>query len=231
MITSHGASERKISEVRQRGLTVLEATCPLVHVAHRSLKKLVNDGFYPVIIGKQDHVEVRGMTEDLVDFKVVLSAEDISKISEQPHFGVIAQTTQPIGKVRELVGLLSKQFPKSDVRFIDTVCQPTKLRQNAAVTLAKICDVVVVIGGSHSNNTHELVKTCLRHCARVFHVQTTVDIQEEWFQATDFVGITAGTSTPDSIIAEVEQRLRDFTGLTAANTSTKEKHELVCHAT
>jgi 4-hydroxy-3-methylbut-2-enyl diphosphate reductase len=230
MITAHGASERKINEVKKRGLTVLEATCPLVHVAHSSLKKLINDGFYPVIIGKQGHVEVRGMTEDLANFRVVLSADDISQISEKPRFGVIAQTTQPIGKVRELVGLLSKRFPKSEVRFIDTVCQPTKQRQNAAVTLAERCDVVVVIGGAHSNNTHELVRTCLQYCARVFHVHTAADLQEEWFQVTDFVGITAGTSTPDSIIKEVEKRLRDFARLATANTSTKEKHEPAYHA-
>src|SRR5882757_4487281 len=79
MITAHGASERAISETRQRGLNVLEATCPLVHVAHRSLAKLVREGFHPVIIGKRDHVEVRGMTEDLGEFDVVLGEEDIAK--------------------------------------------------------------------------------------------------------------------------------------------------------
>ena len=172
MVTAHGASERALSQARARGLNVVEATCPLVHVAHRALAKLVAEGFYPVIIGKRDHVEVRGMTEDLAEFDVVLSAEDVTKLAERPRFGVVAQTTQPIERVRELVQLVRERFPASEVRFVDTVCQPTKQRQNAAVELAQQCDVVIVIGGAHSNNTHELVATSQRYCARVHHVQT-----------------------------------------------------------
>src|SRR5471030_201382 len=155
MVTAHGASERAMNETRQRGLNVLEATCPLVHVAHRSLAKLVREGFHPVIIGKRDHVEVRGMTEDLGDFDVVLGEEDVKKLQERPRFGVISQTTQPIEKVRRLVQLIRNHFPKSEVRFIDTVCQPTKQRQSAASEIAQKSDVIVVIGGAHSNNTHE----------------------------------------------------------------------------
>jgi 4-hydroxy-3-methylbut-2-enyl diphosphate reductase len=228
MITAHGASERKLSETRALGLKVLQATCPLVHVAHRSLKKLVEAGFHPVIIGRRDHVEVRGMTEDLAEFDVVLEEEDVAKLRERLRFGVIAQTTQPIEKVRHLVRLLRKRFPKSEVRFIDTVCQPTKQRQNAAIELAHKCNVVVVIGGAHSNNTQELVKTCSRFCARVHHVQTTADLYEEWFFAGDVVGLTAGTSTPDALIDAIERKLRDFAARTTI-TRTKEKNELAFH--
>jgi 4-hydroxy-3-methylbut-2-enyl diphosphate reductase len=207
MITAHGASERALSAARNRGLNLLEATCPLVRVAHRSLQKLVADGFHPVVIGKRDHVEVRGLTEDLAAFDVVLSIEDIANLRERPRFGVMAQTTQPIEKVRQLVRQLQARFPKSEVRFIDTVCQPTKQRQNAAVELAQKCDVVIVIGGAHSNNTHELVKTCAQFCERVHHVQTVADLCAEWFGKNDIVGITAGTSTPDTVIDAVEQKL------------------------
>ena len=197
-----------MQETHQRGLNVLEATCPLVHVAHRSLTKLVSEGFHPIIIGKRDHVEVRGMTEDLAGFEVVLDENDVANLRERPRFGVIAQTTQPIDKVRRLVRLLSERFPKSEVRFIDTVCQPTKQRQRAAVELAQKCAVVIVIGGAHSNNTHELVKTCSRFCARVHHVQTANDLRAEWFAHAATVGITAGTSTPDTVIDAVERWLR-----------------------
>lgn len=210
MVTAHGASERAMSETRQRGLNVLEATCPLVHVAHRALKKLVGEGFHPVIIGKCGHVEVRGMTEDLEDFDIVLNEEDITKLKEHPRFGIIAQTTQPIEKVRWLVQLLREHFPKSDVRFMDTVCQPTKQRQSAAVEIAQKSDVIIVIGGAHSNNTHELVKTCSKFCPRVHHVQTADDLREEWFCANDIVGITAGTSTPDTVIEAVNRRLHEI---------------------
>jgi 4-hydroxy-3-methylbut-2-enyl diphosphate reductase len=207
MITAHGASERRMGETRRLGLNVVEATCPLVHVAHRSLAKLVREGFHPVIIGKRDHVEVRGMTEDLAEFDVVLSEEDVANLRERSRFGVVSQTTQPIDKVRQLVRLIQQRFPNSEVRFIDTVCQPTKQRQNAAVELAQKCGVVIVIGGAHSNNTHELVKTCSRFCQRVHHVQTAADLRAEWFCANDIVGITAGTSTPDSVIAVIEETI------------------------
>ncbi|MBP9901650.1 MAG: 4-hydroxy-3-methylbut-2-enyl diphosphate reductase [Verrucomicrobiota bacterium] len=207
MVTAHGASDHARNQARTRGLNVIEATCPLVHLAHRALAKLVMEGFHPVIIGKRDHVEVRGLTEDLIAFEVVLSAEAVTKLSERPRFGVVAQTTQPIERVRELVQLVRERFPASEVRFVDTVCQPTKQRQNAAVELAQQCDVVIVIGGAHSNNTHELVATSHRYCARVHHVQTAEDVLAEWFVRTQTVGITAGTSTPDSIIDEVERHL------------------------
>ena len=207
MVTAHGTSERAIHETRGRGLNVLEATCPLVHVAYRSLARLVREGFHPVIIGKREHVEVRGLTGDLDEFDVVLDEEDVADLCERPRFGVISQTTQPIDKVRQLVQLIRERFPKSEVCFIDTVCQPTKQRQNAAMELAQKCDVVVVIGGAHSNNTHELVNTCSRFCARVHHVQTAGDLRDEWFCAGDAVGITAGTSTPDSVIVAVEKAI------------------------
>jgi 4-hydroxy-3-methylbut-2-en-1-yl diphosphate reductase len=209
MVTAHGASERALKETRGRGLKVVEATCPLVHLAHRAVARLVGKGFHPVIIGKRDHVEVRGLTGDLDVFDVVLNEEDVANLQGRPRLGIVAQTTQPIDRVRQLVGVIRERFPGSEVRFVDTVCQPTKQRQNAAVELAQSCDVVVVIGGVHSNNTHELVKTSLRFCPRVHHVQTASDLREDWFHTEDIIGITAGTSTPDTVIAEVEQALQD----------------------
>lgn len=210
MITAHGTSERTLSQTRGRGLNVIEATCPLVHVAHRALAKLVAEGAFPVIIGRRDHVEVRGMTDDLAEFDVVLSSDDVMKLQAHERFGVIAQTTQPIERVRKLVQLIRQRFPQSEVRFIDTVCQPTKQRQQSAIELAQGCSVVIVIGGTHSNNTSELVATCSTYCKRVHHVQTADDLRVEWFGKADTVGITAGTSTPDAIIAAVEACLHKW---------------------
>jgi 4-hydroxy-3-methylbut-2-enyl diphosphate reductase len=208
MVTAHGASDRAKARTRALGLQVIEATCPLVHLAHRALHKLVNQAFHPVIIGKHDHVEVRGMTGDLDAFDVVLTEEDVSALPPKPRLGIVAQTTQPIERVRHLVRLIQQRFPESEVRFTDTVCQPTKQRQHAAVELAQRCDVVVVIGGASSNNTHELAATSRQYCSRVHHVQTAADLQPAWFLPTDTVGITAGTSTPDSVIQGVEHQLK-----------------------
>jgi 4-hydroxy-3-methylbut-2-enyl diphosphate reductase len=210
MITAHGTSRKTLDETRARGFQVLEATCPLVHGAHRALARLVSEGAHPVVIGKRDHVEVRGLTGDLAEFDVVLSPDDVLKLVERPCFGVVAQTTQPIERVRELVQLIRQRFPQSAVRFVDTVCQPTKQRQHAAMELAQRCDVVIVIGGAHSNNTRELVATCSQHCPRVHHVQTAADLRREWFHGDDTIGITAGTSTPDVLIDSVAAQLRDY---------------------
>jgi 4-hydroxy-3-methylbut-2-en-1-yl diphosphate reductase len=221
MITAHGTSQKTLHETRARGFHVLEATCPLVHLAHRALAKLVHEGAHPVVIGKRDHIEVRGLTGDFAEFDVVLGPDDILKLPERSCFGVVAQTTQPIERVRELVQMIRLQFPKSEVRFVDTVCQPTKQRQHAAVELAQHCDVVIVIGGAHSNNTKELVATCAKHCRRVHHVQTAAELRSEWFREADTVGITAGTSTPDNLIDEVFNRLKQL----ASTTEPKDSHE------
>ena len=207
LITAHGASERRITEIRARGHRVIEATCPLVRHAHRALAELVRAGFHPVVIGQRNHIEVRGLTEDYAEHDIVQSEADIAALAPRPRFGVAAQTTQPGARVRELVACLRRRFPASEIIFRDTVCQPTKQRQNAAEELARQCDVVVVIGGAHSNNTRELVTTCSRLCRRVHHVQTAGDLRAEWFQAGDTVGLTAGTSTPDSTIQAVEAAL------------------------
>ena len=208
MVTAHGASARALASTRALGLTVVEATCPLVHVAHRAVAALVRDGYHVVIIGRRDHVEVRGLTGDLDAFDVVLEEEEVLALAEHPRIGIAAQTTQSIEKVRHLVAAIRTRFPRSEIRFIDTVCKPTKDRQHAAVELARASDVVIVVGGETSNNTRELVKTCARHCARVHHVQTEADLSPAWFRDADTVGITAGTSTPDDVIDRVEARIR-----------------------
>ncbi len=211
LITAHGTSDRMRVHLREEGFNVVDSTCPLVHVAHRALRELVAAGFHPIIIGQRQHVEVRGLTGDLDEFDVVLTEQDVEQLPPHARLGIVSQTTQPIERVRHLVQLIRARFPDSEVRFRDTVCQPTKQRQSAALELARQCDVVIVIGGTHSNNTRELVATCSRHCARVHHVQQAADLRAEWFRDAETVGVTAGTSTPDATIAEVEQWLRDFT--------------------
>ena len=210
MVTAHGASERMLARTRAQGLAVVEATCPLVHVAHRAIKALLRDGYHPVIVGQRDHVEVRGITEDLDAYDVVLTDDDVAALQPHPRIGVASQTTQPVERVRRLVRLIRQRFPNSEVKVFDTVCLPTKQRQQAAVDLARECDVVIVVGGANSNNTRELVQTCGRHCAHVHHVQTDADLQPGWFTSAGVVGITAGTSTPDAIVDRVDSRIREL---------------------
>ena len=210
MITAHGASDQAKRRVRESGLELRDATCPLVHHAHKQIRILVEDGFHPVVIGRRGHVEVRGLTEDLVDCDVVLDEADIDALLSRERFGVVAQTTQPIARVRELLEYMKVRFPTAEVRFVDTVCQPTKQRQSAAEALARRSDVVLVVGGANSNNTHELARTCRGFCEHVHHVQGPDDVRAEWLPESGTLGLTAGTSTPDVLIDAVEARVHDL---------------------
>ena len=218
MITAHGASARTLRHTRAVGLTVVEATCPLVHVAHRAVATLARDGYHVVIVGQRDHVEVRGLTGDLEagTFSVVLEDNDVLALESHARFGVAAQTTQPVERVRRLADLIRWRFPRSTVRFIDTVCKPTKDRQSAAVEMARQSDVVIVVGGRRSNNTRELVNTCARYCAHVYHVQTDADVNPQWLAGAAVVGLTAGTSTPDDVVDRVEAHILQIACVEAA---------------
>lgn len=207
IITAHGAGERTLKKLTRMGFNVVEATCPLVKYAHWQAKELVKGGYHPVIIGKREHVEVKGITEDLEEYDVIISEEDVFNLRHRAKYGVIAQTTQPIERVKRLVELLKLRFPDTEVKFVDTVCKPTKLRQIAAVELALKCDVVIVVGGKKSNNTLELASTCAKYCKKVYMVETERDLMEEWFDGSETIGITAGASTPDSVVEAVEMWL------------------------
>jgi 4-hydroxy-3-methylbut-2-enyl diphosphate reductase len=208
MITAHGASERRLTQLRARGLHVLNATCPLVRAAHRAVAMFVSDGCHPVIVGQSGHVEVRGLTEDLDAYDVVLGDAEVNGLQERPRFGIVAQTTQPIERVDRVAALIRQRFPQSEIEVMNTVCLPTRLRQQSAEELARQADVLLVVGGARSNNTRELVATCCRHCARVFHVQAAANVRAEWLEGASVIGITAGTSTPDNIVDAVESQVR-----------------------
>jgi len=208
IITAHGMSQRKVEEARQRAQRILEATCPLVQAAHRAIWELVAEGFYPVIVGQKDHAEVQGLTGDLAECDVILDEADVRLLPPRWRYGVVAQTTQPVERVRRLATLIRRRFTESEVRWVDTVCLPTKQRQASAVELSRQCDMVVVIGGRNSNNTRELAETCARHCRRVVRIERATELQREWFAGAEIVGLTAGTSTPDEVIEEVEQWLK-----------------------
>ena len=210
MITAHGTSNKIRADLAASTHTIHDATCPLVHLAHKHLQALVQAGCYPIIIGVAGHVEVNGLVGDLDEYRIVLRASDFESVPFRKHYGVVAQTTQPIDRVRRMTQTLRTTFPDSQVTFRDTVCQPTKNRQQAAADLAKKADVMIVIGGRHSNNTHELVTVASQHCHRVYHIQSESDLKRAWFNEDDHVGITAGTSTLLSQVEAVKQRLQHW---------------------
>ena len=212
MITAHGASNRARAAWRQAGFGVADGTCPLVRHAHGQLEMLVGLGYFPVIIGQPGHVEVEGLAGDFPGAVVVQSAADLERLPYGERLGVISQTTQPIEKVRLLVEAIRQARPGSEVRFADTVCQPTKNRQAALRKLINECDTMVVVGGRNSNNTLQLVAAATVAGLRVFHVERADELVAEWFDDAEVVGITAGTSTLKETVAAVRDRLEVIAG-------------------
>jgi len=210
MITAHGASDAARSAWQHAGFGVADGTCPLVHHAHGRLKMLVELGYSPVVIGKRGHVEVNGLTGDFPATTIIESEADISALPPAERLGVISQTTQPITRVLQLVEAIRRARPACEVRFIDTVCQPTKSRQNALHKLIAGCDTLVVVGGRNSNNTLQLVAAGEVAGLTVFHIERAEELRAEWFSEALTVGLTAGTSTLKETVAAVHARLTEF---------------------
>lgn len=210
MITAHGSSDAKRGAWRAAGFDVADGTCPLVHHAHEQLRRLVAAGFFPVVIGKRGHVEVEGLIGDFPEAVVVGSATDVSLLPPHPNYGVIAQTTQPIDFVREIVDLIRDACPSSAVRFVDTVCKPTKDRQLALRKLIEAADAIVVVGGKTSNNTRQLVEACRAAGKAAFHIERPEELEADWLKNVRVVGLTAGTSTLLETVHAVHKRLTEI---------------------
>lgn len=212
VITAHGASDRDRAAWREAGYRVTDTTCPLVRRAHTAMAELAALGCRLVVIGQAGHVEVRGLTGDFPGATVILTEEEAEAVPYAPRIGVVAQTTQPVERVRHLVDVLRRRHPAAEVLFRDTVCQPTKDRQAALEKLCHGNPVVIVVGGRHSNNTRQLVRKAEQLGAAARHVEGPDDLQPEWFAGVDRVGITAGTSTPDETVQAVARRIREMAG-------------------
>lgn len=210
LITAHGAAETTRSAWQAAGHRVIDTTCPLVHRAHQALRALAAAGHHPVIIGRRGHVEVNGLAGDHPDASLLEDESCLDTLPDKASFGVVAQTTQPLARVLALVEALRRARPGARVEFRDTVCQPTKDRQAALDALIARCEVVVVVGGRHSNNTRQLAAT-VRQAGRLAHlVESADELSPRWFEGVHHVGLTAGTSTPDDIIHAVRERLESF---------------------
>jgi 4-hydroxy-3-methylbut-2-enyl diphosphate reductase len=207
LLTAHGTSQRVKLHLREEGFQVHDATCPLVKRAHQALARLVAEGYYPVVVGQAGHVEVRGLIGDYPEATVILTEEDLQRldpvVARGARLGVVAQTTQPLRAVLEIMEALRRRFPSAEVRFVDTVCQPTKDRQEAMQRLVEECEVIVVVGGPESTNTRKLTEMARGRGRRAYQVAGAAELRREWFEGVGRVGMTAGTSTPEAAIQEV----------------------------
>lgn len=209
MITAHGAAQSVHLKAQERGFTVYDATCPLVMKVHKSVKRLVDEGYFPVVIGQESHVEVRGIVTDLKEYAVIADEKDFHKLIDKPRLGIVSQTTNQIKTVQPIVekikGLTNADGSPKDVKFVDTVCKPTKDRQIAVEKLSNEVNLMIVIGGFNSSNTKKLKKVCDDKNLPAYHIERAGELKAEWFAGIEHVGITAGTSTPSHVIDEVYQ--------------------------
>lgn len=209
LITAHGVSDAERRRLEQAGRSLIDTTCPLVLRAHQAAKALRDRGYHVVVVGKPGHVEVRGIVEDLDSFDMVQSP---AEVRPYPHarIGVICQTTTPESTARAVLEAVRACNPGVDVRHVDTVCRPTKDRQRALERLLDRVEAMVVVGGANSNNTRELAARCRARGLPTWHVQGPADLEPSWFEGIEVVGLTAGTSTLDATIDEVEHALNSL---------------------
>ena len=206
LITAHGISDRERVRLESSSKELIDTTCPLVRRAHDAAMQLAAEGRHVLLIGKPGHVEVQGIVEDLQSHDVVPSVEAVREYTSK-MLGIVCQTTMPsslLDEIRERISLLNGD---ADIRFIDTVCHPTKRRQQAILALIQNVDAVVVVGGKNSNNTRRLAALCEQHGVPALHVECVGELNPNWFDGHEVIGLTAGTSTLDSTITAVETRL------------------------
>jgi len=207
IIRSHGVGPDIYAEAEKRGLNLVDATCPHVKKAQLSAKKLADEGYNVVIIGEKKHPEVRSIFE-WSDGKAVIveTEEEAEALHSSARLGVVCQTTFSGDKFKKIVmHLLEKS---RDIHIQRTICTATDQRQKAALELAAKVDMMLVIGGKNSANTTRLAQICAEKCL-TYHIETAEELQDEWFDKIEKIGITAGASTPDWIIKEVYKKCQN----------------------
>jgi len=204
LIRAHGTGTAVIEKARTLGYKIIDATCPMVKEIHRIAKKMETDGRTIIIIGEKEHDEVKGIAGQLHNTPLTVhSIEDATKINHGKiaRAGVVVQSTQNTDKVLPIVDALRARI--NDLEFHNTICQPTRIKQQEARTLPAQNDVVLVVGSKKSANTRRLFEISKNLNPRTYWVADKKDIDPQWFRDVKSVGATAGASTPDSTIEEI----------------------------
>jgi len=212
ILRSHGIPPQKERELKSKGVKIIDATCPYVKKVHEAIVKLVNEGYFIVLVGEKNHPEVLGTWGYLQDAKgegiIVETLEDLKPAFDKPKVGVIAQTTQNEQFFKEVVGELAVWVP--EVKVINTICNATSIRQEEVRELAPKVDVMIIIGGKNSGNTTRLYRIAKSLNPNSFHIETPDELKEEWFENASTVGVSAGASTPKWIIESILKRLEEI---------------------
>ncbi|MGI9952875.1 bifunctional 4-hydroxy-3-methylbut-2-enyl diphosphate reductase/30S ribosomal protein S1 [Moorellaceae bacterium AZ2] len=206
LLRSHGVPPQVLAEARQRGLDIIDATCPFVRRAQKLAAELAAAGFEIIIVGEPEHAEVRGLVEWAEGKAVVVaSAAEAANLPWHPRRAVLAQTTLPRATFEEVVTALRPLSGELVVH--NTICDATRRRQQAAVEVARQVDVMIVVGGKNSANTRHLAELCRQAGTPTYHVEQAGEMDHRWFKGARRVGVTGGASTPAWIIEEVVHML------------------------
>ena len=201
IIRSHGVGPKVYEEAESRGLELVDATCPHVKKAQLSAKLLSEEGYTVVIVGEKEHPEVKSIFEwTQHGARIIETEEEADALPKCGKLGVVCQTTFSSDRFRSIVSCLLEK--SRDIKILRTICTATDMRQTAALELAEKVDMMLVVGGKNSANTTRLAQLCATKC-RTYHIETVAELQDEWMNNVNKIGITAGASTPDWIIKEV----------------------------
>ena len=208
LLRAHGTHVDTWEEAKKKNMNIVDATCPLVRDIHDEIKELESDGRKIIIIGDHGHDEVVGIASQVKDPVVVATTEEARHLRKTKRAGIVSQSTQTIENVQEIVNILMSKVV--DLRFINTICFPTKRNQEQIKELSEKCDVMIVIGSFTSANSKRLTDLSNQRNKRSYQVTCALEIDEKWLKDCDTVGISAGASTPDNTIKEVIDRVKEI---------------------
>jgi 4-hydroxy-3-methylbut-2-enyl diphosphate reductase len=202
IIRSHGVAPDVLKKLKSKNCEIIDATCPRVRRAQRYVQRLINEGYYVVIVGEKDHPEVKGLMGYGGTHATIY--KDKHKIGKK-KIGVVPQTTLNQARFNDaVVDLMANVI---EMKIYNTICRETALRINEATKLAKKADVMIVVGGKNSANTTRLYLTC-KKLRRSYHIESADEIQRSWFKGAKSIGITAGASTPKRQVDDVVRKIR-----------------------
>lgn len=207
IIRSHGVAREIYDLIHEKGLELVDATCPFVRKIHKIVEKAGNDGDQVIIVGSEQHPEVQGIKGWCTgEVHIISDAEQFEGIDLNKPTTLVSQTTFNYKKFQDLVEIIKKK--EYNICISNTICNATEERQNEARRIARRADAMIVIGDSSSSNTRKLYEICKTECQETFYIQTLSGLELDKLESSDCIGITAGASTPNNIIEEVYTNVR-----------------------
>jgi 4-hydroxy-3-methylbut-2-enyl diphosphate reductase len=213
LFRAHGTSKDVWKKAEDKKMNIIDATCPLVHDIHREVKELHAEGRKIIIIGDHGHDEVIGIASQVEGAIIIASIEEAQKLRKTKKAGIVSQSTQAIENVQDIINILMTKVV--DLRFINTICFPTKRNHQQIKELSVITDMILIIGSFTSANSKRLTELSLERNKNTYQVTNAAEIDSSWFKNNiNSVGISAGASTPDWIIDSVIKKVKELTNTT-----------------